>query len=116
MRAARGKRYGNRYAELRSQVQELDEEHKRRGAEIEGREAEIDAIDTELSRLQPEYGSETQKERTLRNTADKKTQERVAAEKRVVERRNRAWQAAGVTAVRGGTPLSARSSTRACPS
>jgi chromosome segregation ATPase len=70
----------DRHAELGARVQELDEQHKRRGAEIDGRDAEIDAIDAELGVLQAEIGSETQKEKDAQDASDKKTQDRFAAE------------------------------------
>jgi chromosome segregation ATPase len=70
----------DRHTELRVRVQELDDEHQRGGTEIEGRQAEIDAIDAELSVLQPEIGSETQKEKDAQDASDKKMQDRLAAE------------------------------------
>ncbi|MGH7389903.1 MAG: AAA family ATPase [Candidatus Rokuibacteriota bacterium] len=70
----------DRHAELRARVQELDEEHKRRGAEIEQRQTEIDGIDLELAALQTEIGSQTQKEKDAQDACAKKTNERQETE------------------------------------
>jgi chromosome segregation ATPase len=70
----------DRHAELRARVQEFDQEHGRRGAEIDGRQAEIEGIDAELTVLQTAIGAETQKEKDARAASDTKRAERLDAE------------------------------------